>query len=191
VSYFSVDGGKPVARRQVIDQTKCNVCHMRLTMHGSIRQNVEYCVMCHNPTATDEAARPADAMPPITINFPVLVHRIHTGRDAAQPLQVFGFGGSLNDFSNNFFPGNRAACQTCHLAGTDALPLSTSIHPTTISQEGKVLSTILPVRAICTSCHDDAATNGHADLQTTPSGVETCLVCHGPNREADITKVHK
>jgi OmcA/MtrC family decaheme c-type cytochrome len=89
------------------------------------------------------------------------------------------------------FPGDLAACQTCHLENTYTLPLSSGIHPTTITQKDKVVASILPDQAICTTCHDDPDTAGHVALNTTANGVETCLVCHGPNREFDVAKVHK
>ncbi|MFH0879615.1 MAG: hypothetical protein V2A34_07870, partial [Lentisphaerota bacterium] len=69
-----MDGGKAVERRQAVDLELCNACHKKLALHGTIRQNTEYCVLCHNPTASDEARRPAEAMPPASINFRVLIH---------------------------------------------------------------------------------------------------------------------
>ena len=52
-----------------------------------------------------------------------------------------------------------SACQTCHLPGTYSLPLSKGVQATTITRDGSVVSPILPNRAICTSCHGDAATS--------------------------------
>jgi len=70
-------------------------------------------------------------------------------------------------------------------------PLPKGRQPTTIAQEGKSLSTTLPLRAVCTSCHDTAAAGGHAELNTTATALETCEVCHGPNAEFAATAVHK
>ncbi len=191
VTYVALDGGQPIARRQVVDREKCNACHNSLALHGTIRQNTEYCVMCHNPMHTDEARRPADAMPPTSVNLRVMVHRIHRGEEANNPLVVYGFGGRPIDFGAVFFPGNLAACQTCHLPNTYGLPLPTSVLPTTVTQAGKVISTTLPVRSVCTACHDSSAASGHIELQTTASGTETCQVCHGVNREFDVYRVHR
>ncbi len=187
VSYVALDGGKPVARRKAVDRELCNACHKSLALHGAVRQNTEYCVLCHNPMGTDEARRPAEAMPPTSINFRVLIHRIHSGAEAAK---IYGFGGRLIDFSEVFFPGDLAACQTCHVAGTYGLPLAKGIQPTTITQAGKVISTTLPTRSICTACHETNAAGGHVELMTTDSGIETCEVCHGAGREFDVTRVH-
>jgi OmcA/MtrC family decaheme c-type cytochrome len=129
-------------------------------------------------------------MPPASINFRVLIHQIHRGEEAANPAQIYGFGGNAISFGDVVFPGDLAACQTCHLPGTYGLPLAEGIQPTTISQGNKPISTTPPIRAVCTACHDTSAVAGHAELQTTGSGVETCEVCHGPGRDFDVTKVH-
>ena len=189
VAYAALDGGKPTPRRKVVDRNKCNACHQSLALHGGIRQNTEYCVLCHNTTATDDARRPADAMPPASINFRVMVHRIHQGANLSQPYIIYG--GQPADFSDIVFPGNLAACQTCHLPGTYGLPLPKVVQPTLITQAGKVVSTISPIRSVCTACHDSKATAGHAELQTTAAGLETCEVCHGAGKEFDVTQVHK
>lgn len=190
VFYFALDGGQALARRQVVDQANCNACHSELALHGSQRQNTEYCILCHNPTATDEARRPEEAMPPTSINFRVLIHSLHSGSEATNPLIVYGFGGREYDFSHVVFPGNLASCQTCHVAGTYGLPFSPGIQPTFISQEDTLLETTLPIRSTCASCHDSQPVAGHAELQTTASGIETCQVCHGPGKEFDVNRVH-
>ena len=191
VTYFTIGEGTATPRRLVVDRENCNACHNQLALHGTIRQNTEYCVLCHNPMATDEAQRPEDAEgPPTSINFRVLIHRLHRGAEATQPLQVYGFGNRLVDFSQVEFPGNLADCQTCHLPGTYGLPLPDGVQPTTVTQNGQVVSSTLPTRSVCTACHDNTAVAGHAELQTTESGTETCQVCHGAGREFDVLEVH-
>ena len=190
VTYVSVDKTKAVDRRKIVDQAKCNACHKSLSAHGGVRQNVAYCVLCHNPMASDADNRPADQQPAASISFPVLIHRVHKGGSAAQPLKVFGGGGNAADFSGVVFPGDLSACQTCHLANTYSLPLPASNHPITITQKDKAPMTILLNRAICTSCHDNLEASGHVDLQTTASGIETCLVCHGQDKQFDVAKFH-
>ncbi|HLE29719.1 MAG TPA: OmcA/MtrC family decaheme c-type cytochrome, partial [Anaerolineales bacterium] len=68
VTYVALDGGELSPRRQVVDRELCNACHKSLALHGTIRQNTEYCVLCHNPMGTDEAQRPKEVMPPTSIN---------------------------------------------------------------------------------------------------------------------------
>jgi OmcA/MtrC family decaheme c-type cytochrome len=191
VIYFTPGEDTPAPRRQVVDLERCNACHNQLALHGTIRQNTEYCVLCHNPLATDEEQRPQEAEgSPTSINFRVLIHRLHRGAEAAQPLQVYGFGNSLHDYGHVEFPGNLADCQTCHVEGTYGLPLPDGVQATVVTQDGQVVSNTLPARSVCTSCHDAEAVSGHAQLQTTQEGIETCLVCHGQGREFDVLQVH-
>lgn len=190
VVYVTPGEGEAASRRQVVDRELCNACHNDLALHGTIRQNTEYCVLCHNPTATDEAQRPAEELPPASINFRRLIHQVHRGEEATNPLMVYGFGGSLHDFSHVVFPGELNRCQNCHVSGSYDLPLPSGVQPTIITQGGTVVSDILPVRSVCTSCHDTTAVAGHAELQTTATDIETCEVCHGSGREFDVTAVH-
>jgi hypothetical protein len=46
------------------------------------------------------------------------------------------------------------------------------------------------ITSACTACHDSAVTAAHAELNTTPAGVETCDVCHGDGREFAVDNVH-
>lgn len=189
VTYVGLNGEETDARRQVIALENCNSCHSDLALHGTIRQNTEYCVLCHNPNATDENRRPDEAMPPVSINFPLLIHRIHNGEEANNPLQVYGFGNNLHDYGELRFPGEMLNCSTCHIDNSySVLPEGNA--PTVISQGGEVLVEIQASRAVCSTCHDTLAADGHAILQTTDTGIETCSVCHGSNREFDITNIH-
>jgi OmcA/MtrC family decaheme c-type cytochrome len=190
IAYAALDGGDPRVRRQVVDQQLCSACHQDLALHGGQRQNVEYCVMCHNPTASDEARRTEETMPPEPINLKTLVHRIHKGKSASQPVIYYGFGGNAYDFSNVIFPGNLSQCQTCHLPNTYGLPLPSGVQPTTLTQAGELLSITGPIAATCSSCHDTQPVAGHIELATTTEGVETCQVCHGPGKEKDVYRVH-
>jgi OmcA/MtrC family decaheme c-type cytochrome len=192
VAYFSLAGGEPSPRRQAVDRELCNACHKDLALHGGIRQNTEYCVLCHNTTASDEVVRPEEELPPTSIHFKVMIHKIHKGEERSQkPYIVYGFQGSVHDFTNLRFPGNLADCETCHVAGTYGLPLPGGVQSTIVTQADEVVSTTLPIRATCTACHDSTSVAGHAELQTTGSALETCEVCHGPGREFDVAAVHR
>jgi OmcA/MtrC family decaheme c-type cytochrome len=192
VTYVALGGGEPEPRRQVISNELCNACHKDLALHGGMRQNTEYCVACHNPTASDEEVRPEEALPPTSIHFKVLIHRLHRGEDRAQkPYIVYGFQGSTHDFTELRFPGNLADCETCHLPGTYTLPLPEGVQPTTVRQGNRTVNTTLPIRSACTACHDSEAVAGHAELETTSRQIEACEVCHGPGSEFDVASVHR
>lgn len=192
VTYVALGEGEPTPRRLVVDRNLCNACHNNLALHGGIRQNTEYCVLCHNTTASDEAVRPLEAMPPTSIDFKVLIHRIHNGEDRVQsPYIVYGFQSAEHDYTNVQFPGDLARCSTCHLPGTNTMAQVFDGQPTLVSQAGEVVQTLWPIQAVCTACHDSLPVAGHAELQTTAVGIETCEVCHGPGSEFDISNAHR
>ena len=70
----------------------CNNCHARLSLHGENRNQIEQCVLCHNPSMDDSPVRPLTkdptlaAMPPLGVNFAYMIHNIHTGEGLAQVL---------------------------------------------------------------------------------------------------------
>ena len=92
ILHFSVDGSPVEPRRTVVALAKCNNCHDQLSLHGGNRNNIEQCVLCHNPTGTDTARRPATAGAPQGIHFALMIHRIHTGEELSRDFSVYGFG---------------------------------------------------------------------------------------------------
>lgn len=189
---FTVDGSEPTDRRIVVDTSKCNVCHDDLRAHGENRVGVEYCVMCHNVNATDIARRPAGAGPPETINFKVLIHKIHSGENLETPYTVYGFGNTAHDFTEILFPGQRQECSICHVGGSESLPLAEETLSTIVRDgEGNIVSEKLPARAACTACHDSFLVDVHAVLATDMNTqTETCAVCHGPDEVLSANKFH-
>ena len=199
---FSVDASAIVPRRAVVDQAKCASCHgvfsQGFSVHGGSRNRVEYCVVCHNPSESDFDGRVvvtgADpATQPISLKH--LLHKVHTGDELTErPYVVYGFNGSVNDFGEVLFPGNRADCQQCHLAETYFLPLPAGVLPTRTSEiMGGVetpVGSIPPIQDSCLSCHDDAATAAHAATNTAPGGAEACATCHGEGATFAVSTVH-
>ncbi len=187
VKYFSVDGTAVAARRQVVSLDKCNVCHVRLEAHGRNRNQIDHCVVCHNPTMTDSARRPADKGPAESISFATMIHRIHTGKEQGRDYIIYGFGGSVNNFSNVGFPTTAANCTTCHINNTQNLPLRQGLQ--LITDPRGWLTNPGATTAACLSCHTSRDAAAHAQLNTAPLG-ESCTVCHGPNSEFSVAKVH-
>jgi len=129
-----------------------------------------------------------------------------------------------SDFSLFAMPpaNSTARCLTCHEAGTwelpaeDRLPVKRAVMAcgtTTVTDPptncagttatGRTVVSELRVpraTAICTSCHDGAATIAHAKLNTldddatlwngSPGEIETCTTCHGPGKDFDALTVH-
>jgi OmcA/MtrC family decaheme c-type cytochrome len=189
---FTLDGkGGLEDRRTVVLEENCAKCHDEIRMHGELRVGVDYCVMCHNPNETDEVRRPEEELPPETINFKDMIHRIHRGEELEEDYTLFGFGGNPANFNEVRFPGALQECSICHDDGTTDLPLPSEVLSTLITQdEGQtVISETLPERAACTSCHDSELSNAHAAANTA-GGIESCAVCHGPNADFAVQTVH-
>ena len=201
---FSVDGSPLVARRTVVSLDKCNACHNYLSLHGTNRDKIEACVVCHNPSETDATTRaqstdPAQkALPAQSVNFAYMIHHIHGGEDVLNytgaSYSVVGFGGSFNDFSHVRYPvmradgstGNLGNCEMCHVNGTEG-NLPEGLNAVTIPQ-----SKVNPEQATtaaCTACHATTSALSHAMTNTSPLG-ESCSVCHGANGEFAVSKMH-
>jgi len=205
VTYFSVDGSAVTPRRTVVSMANCNNCHTRLSLHGSIRNQVEHCVTCHNPSDTDASTRamaqnPTDAAtPPQSIDFGYMIHHIHGGADikayTGASYIVVGYGGSHNDFSNVLYPvmnssgavENIGYCEKCHVNGSEQnLPegLNAMVDPQS------PVNPMPRVTADCTACHAQLSTLSHAQSNTTALG-ESCIICHGPNGAYSVAIDHE
>lgn len=195
VFYFGVTDAKAVARRPTVDRNDCNKCHhdlgnpAGLSIHGGSRMNTEFCVMCHNPNATDEAQRAADKGTPVSIEFDYLIHSIHKGNERTTPFIVYGFGNSVNNFSEIGYPGDLAHCSKCHLPNTNLLPLK-KILPQTVTQKGAVVSVTQPITAVCAGCHDNVPAKAHYGIMTAGT-TETCNVCHAQGRDFSVSNHEK
>jgi OmcA/MtrC family decaheme c-type cytochrome len=203
VMYFSVDGSVLAPRRSVVQTANCNRCHVELSLHGGLRNQTEYCVICHNPSNTDVTVRSAavtaaeKARPPQGINFNLLVHRIHTGENLAalgRDFIVVGFGGSINDFSDVRYPamsptgstGDTRNCSVCHSAASEqTLPLGKNA----VTDPQGPINPAPAITSACTGCHADLPSAAHA-LSNTNSLGESCTVCHRTGAEFAVGKVH-
>ncbi len=216
IKFFAITDAVPVARREVVDIAKCNACHGSLSLHGNNRTDEpQVCVACHNPNMTDIHVRPTDAsgnhVPGVdgkieqAVDFKTMIHSIHAAGFRENSFVVYGFRGSVNDFSDIGFPGEIGNCESCHLPGTYALPLASGVLGTTIDTADETTpdddGNITPTAAVCSSCHDSTLIKAHmqqngASFNTTQENidngttVETCAVCHGPGKIQDVTAVH-
>jgi len=211
VVYFSVDGSTVAPRRTIIAEANCNNCHVALSLHGTLRNNVEYCVMCHNPSNTDAstratAAAPYNTQPPQGINFNLLIHRLHDGVNAANdgagpknPYVVIGFGQSVNNFSGILFPAMNGAgeatdlqnCSLCHVNSTEQNDLPNMgvppLNPVTDPQGW--INPNQPTASACGGCHVSKQEAAHF-LANTDSLGESCSVCHASGAQFAVDAVH-
>ena len=171
---FPVDGSPVAARRQVVDNAKCNACHVQLTFHGT-QNRVEQCVMCHNSDLVDGASKQS-------AQFATMIHRIHTGKELGAPYTL----ANLN-WSEVGYPGVRSNCNGCHVNNSQQLPLRAGLRD--IQEPAGPITSRKPETNACTSCHASRAAVSHAFIHTAPAG-ESCSVCHGPNAEFSVDKVH-
>lgn len=218
VIYFSVDGSPITPRRTVVALANCNRCHAQLIAHGELRNNTEYCVLCHNPSNTDastraQATNPADkAAPPQGINFAMMIHKIHTGENLeaqfAQDYVVVGFGGSHNDFGAAFAPvpasipnsgvrfpamGPTGAVQDtaqCSVCHVKGSEAVLPIGKNPVTDPQGLLNPAPTTTSACTACHLNRSTFAHAQVNTDPKFGESCDVCHGTGAAFSATQVH-
>jgi OmcA/MtrC family decaheme c-type cytochrome len=201
VIYFSVDGTPVVNRRTVVQVSNCNNCHYSLELHGGTRRNTDLCIMCHNPSSTDAAARATAnvvaqrTLPALGINFNLLVHRIHDGANLpamGASYTVIDNQGNSNDFTTTWYPGfdptgngnMLANCSMCHSSSSEqTLPLG--LNATTNGQA--YINPAPAITAACTGCHADQTTSGHAAVMTSSGEGETCLACHSSTAVNGIT----
>jgi OmcA/MtrC family decaheme c-type cytochrome len=204
VTYFSVDGSTVAPRRTVIALSNCNQCHINLSLHGTLRNNTEYCVFCHNPMDTDAATRatavaPYNTQPAQGINFNLLVHRIHYGinmQAVNRTYIVIGFGGSVNNFSSTLFPAlsptgaatDTENCSLCHVNSTEQNDLTLTGLLQVTDPQGPI-NPVGPFTSACTGCHMDLASASHALSNTTVLG-EACSVCHASGAIEAVDQVH-
>lgn len=176
VRFFPITDAAAQTRRQIVDIAKCNECHGSLSLHGGNRNDdIDICVICHNPDATDINRRPddpaltADNKKEETIDFKYMIHAIHAGGFRDEGIVVFGFGNTEHDFSEVGLPtgmDNLLNCQGCHIGGTYQLPVATAALPTTVDTGEDVAdpgddANITPVSSVCSSCHDDIEAKTH------------------------------
>lgn len=187
-------GGAAPTSYETVTDARCNQCHGFVQAHGT-RRGVHLCITCHSPNTTDpDTSR--------TVNFKVMIHKIHSGATLPSVLQgkgyfIVGFNQVVADFSDVVFPYHNhgvAHCTACH-SGAQA-------------DNWKTFAT----QTVCTACHDNVQFSGTFDpcpVGTAASGFfadclhtggpiaisdprdpATCAGCHGPGTAASIDKFH-
>jgi OmcA/MtrC family decaheme c-type cytochrome len=175
--YFSVDKSAVAARRVVVDQNKCQSCHLTMGfVHGGSRAATQECVICHNPTLQDGTSGDS-------VNFAWEIHSIHSGSNLTNPYTL----GTTN-FQSVLFPGDTRDCLACHMTGT-YLPENVGAKAP-VASKGGFTPTTMPISAACQGCHDDIGTASHA-LSNTSSLGEACVACHKAGEAYSVDRVHQ
>lgn len=217
VKYFTITDSSAQSRREVVSTDKCLNCHGSLELHGSNRNNeVQSCVVCHNPVGTDINRRSGvgvDGKYEESIDFKTMIHAIHGASkrvsSGGNAITVYGFGGTAHNYNTStvHYPGDLKNCETCHNSDTYTVPLASNVLATTGNTMSSSTDTsddliITPTAAVCSSCH--AGTNAKLHMQQNGatfesvtrsvfeagSNTESCAVCHAEGRTSAVKSVH-
>jgi hypothetical protein len=181
--------------RAVVAQDNCNQCHESLRIHGGMRRDVGLCVLCHTAGAEDKNdPAVAGGTPGVSIDFRVMIHRIHNGAhlpsvlgvttnndgsrkyDATpQPYLVVGNSNSIHDYSDVQFPVWPSL--------TVAMPRDQGY--TALSTAAKALEDTIRMGVVsCAKCHGDPdgagpiAAPAQGDLHKAQPSRQSCGSCH-------------
>lgn len=103
------------ARRSIVANAKCNVCHEQLGVapyfHSGARNDATACALCHNPNRTSSGW---------SADSGAFVHGIHAS--SKRTVDYTWHSSSWTDgklhFKNIGYPGVLKNCETCHVAGS-------------------------------------------------------------------------
>ena len=183
--YFDFATGAQVTdpakqRRKVVDIDKCNVCHTNINVHS--RNETQLCAMCHAPKLY--VISTASYSTGYAGNLKDMVHGIH---GATLSTKVF------RGVDKAEYPNDPRKCAACHIDGTATFPLPAGVAGSLItgSTNTKVDGTpVLPMKATCTSCHEDQMWKDHADSETV-NGAEMCNSCHSTGLTFSPANAHQ
>jgi OmcA/MtrC family decaheme c-type cytochrome len=158
--------------RDIVAEETCNGCHGQLALHGGSRIDTDYCVTCHNPGSLD-------ANSGNTVDFKVMVHKIHRGEklhtvEDGGSYIIWGFRDRPHDYSEVKFPQDIRNCQRCHDETNASTPDAANWRT-------------VPTAEACGSCHDNidfVTGTEHTGGATTN---RWCTACH---TDTAITAAH-
>jgi OmcA/MtrC family decaheme c-type cytochrome len=149
-------------QREIVKVSACFECHEKFTFHGGNRQDTKFCVTCHTDQrkyGQTAAVSTNNAFPALTKSssgsytpttyiadgvttgdLPVLVHKIHLGKELAK--KNYNFANVL--FNEVTYPQPIKNCTKCH-TGTDGAANKTA--------QGDNWKNV-PSRLACGACHD-------------------------------------
>jgi len=172
--WLPIDGStSQLITRDIVKTESCNGCHDKLAIHGGGRTETQLCVTCHNPGSID-------ANSGNTVDFKVMVHKIHRGAQLPSVIDggeyaIWGFRDTKHDYSDVHLPMDIRNCSQCHDDANSDTPDAANWH-------------LVPTIEACGSCHDDVdfslgEAGGHAGgVMDDNSG---CTICHREGGFAD------
>jgi len=168
-------GALPAAsalRRAIVSTDKCDSCHKgTLYQHGGNRvDNVDLCVMCHNPAANEKnnrvnmgvtAGEAYDGKAGETYDMRTMVHAIHSAGETGRPLVYYRTNGVY------FFGTKDALAKVANWPGTGCQVVAGSGAPGTATG------------AQCDTANTTAVTKTHNFIEVHyPRPLNDCSACH-------------
>jgi OmcA/MtrC family decaheme c-type cytochrome len=146
------------------------------------------------------------------IDFKFMVHAIHASGETNVNYEACGYNNSVHVYDVKY-PGHLNNCEGCHINNDDVSDTFYPVAPgttlgTTVDVGDDVTTpiddtVISPNAAVCSTCHVSELAKQHmiqnggdfeatkaADSSLISSGVETCELCHGKGRTADVKEMH-
>ena len=184
---FVLGDSGTVESREVVKIENCNRCHDKLQAHGGRRQIVTLCILCHTSGAEDD--NDGGLTPGVSIDFRVMIHKIHSGEHLPSVLGVAtnddgtrNYGAtpqpymvSDNDFSHVVFPAwPHGLVPTPRDEGYSLLS----------STDKATEDTIRKGPSNCAVCHGDPDGDGpltapdQGDISETQPSKQACGSCH-------------
>lgn len=162
----------------------------------------------------DFTATGTDGLREQSIDFKTMIHAIHAGDEDEHGFRedgivVYGYRRSVHDYEEVRYPGDLKDCTACHLEDTYLVPLGDDVLATTMDtgdaagdlDDPTVDGNISPASAVCASCHDSALAQTHMEQNgglfdstqaaITAAASETCAICHGDGKTADVKTAHE
>lgn len=175
---FVPDGGPVAVTRAVVETAACEGCHVDLRAHDGGFRDTRQCILCHGPQTIDPDTGN-------TVDFAVMIHKIHRGRDlpsmaAGGAYRLVGDDGAVHDYGDVVYPRPVQDCTSCHAGAQGDL----------FKQR--------PGRAACGGCHDttafvDPVPPGMTRHTGGPQASDAnCTVCHPAEAGvAGVVDVHR
>ncbi len=173
--FLVADGAAPAAtalRRSIVSTDKCDACHKgTLYQHGGNRvDNVDLCVMCHNPAANEgnnrvnmgvTAAEAYDGKVGEAYDMRNMVHAIHSAGESGAPLVYYRTNGIY------FFGTKEALAKVTTWPGTGCQIVAGSGAPSAATGTQ------------CDTTNTTAVTKNHNFIEVHyPRALNDCAACH-------------
>lgn len=180
-------GGAYTARRQIVDNSLCNKCHLKLgvftasAFHAGQRNDANTCAWCHMPNQSSSGW---------SADSEVFIHGIHAADKRSVPFNWHA-ASATDGFFNVGYPGVLQKCQTCHLPGT--YDFSAPASSTALSNRlYRTVATGTPAAGVSTSPYvtlgqNYGAAGAATNLVSSPIAA-ACFACHDGKMVSDPTQ---